>query len=99
MLGHLSQETEIANDAVAALDKLLLQVQSSDLWKAKTIITLARAQLLGEKVTGLKPDDLQPVVKNFDAAFALAKDNNDPGLESRVTGSRGAVLARSQAWI
>jgi predicted aspartyl protease len=81
-----------ANDAVAALDKLLLQVQSSDMWKAKTIITLARAQLLGEKVTGLKPDDLLPVVKNFDAAFALAKDNNDPGLESRILAQEALFL-------
>jgi hypothetical protein len=84
------------NDAVAALDKLLLRAQSSDLLKVRTIVTLARAQIIGEKVTSLKPDDLLPVVKNFDAAFALAKENNDPVLEARVMAQEALFLLDHQ---
>ena len=84
------------DDAVAALDRLLLRAQSSELVKVRTLVTLARAQIMGEKVSGQKPEDLLPVVKAFHVAFALAKEKNDAVLECKVMAGEALFLLGHQ---
>jgi hypothetical protein len=81
-----------AEEAVTALDQLLPRAQSKELAKVKAIVTLSRAQIVGEKVSGSKPEEISPAVKAFDAAFATARENNDVVMQSRVLAGEALFL-------
>jgi hypothetical protein len=73
-------------------DRNAEEAQSNELAKVKAIVTLSRAQIVGEKVSGSKPEEISPAVKAFDAAFATARENNDVVMQSRVLAGEALFL-------